>query len=265
MIWEVERDGRRSFLVGTAHFFPFSFRKSIVNCAKECQTVCLEGPLDPESMKKVQEAGLLEPGSEHLFTDLDAGTVEALTDALVPHCRRSSSFVLLDYGRSNSENPVFDMVRGMKPWMAFFTLWTGYLDRKGWKYSVDMEGYTVARELGKKIVFLETIEEQIRVLESLSYERIINFLERVASWDAYVREYAARYLDGDFLSLKSMGIGFPSRAPSVINPRDRIQFERMLPYLDKGRALVFVGAPHVRGIRVLLESEGYHVTGPPTR
>ena len=62
-----------------------------------------------------------------------------------------------------------------------------------------------------------------------------------------------------------MGIGFPSRAPSVINPRDQIQFERMLPYLEEGKTLVFVGAPHVRGIRALLESEGYKVTGPPTR
>lgn len=218
MIWEVEKGGRVSFLAGTAHFFPYSFKTSITKYAKEAQNICLEGPLGPESMNKVREAGLMEPGSTHLFADLDAATIDDVNDNLMPHRRKRSSSFLVESIRPESENPVFEMVKDMKPWMTFFTLWTEYLELKGWKYSVDMEGFTGARELDKQIVFLETIEEQIQALESLPYERIINFLERVALWDTYIRDYAKRYLAGDFLRLKSMGIGFPSRAPSVIKP-----------------------------------------------
>ena len=64
------------------------------------------------------------------------------------------------------------MVKGMKPWLAFFTLWSDYLKRLGWKYSVDLEGYQIAREMGKKIIFLETIDEQIQVLQSISHANI---------------------------------------------------------------------------------------------
>lgn len=265
MIWKVEKGGRESFLVGTAHFFPYSFRDSITRYAGGAETVILEGPLDEDSMRKVQKAGFDGSHSRNLLSELDAGTVAAITEALVPYCRKRSSFVLVDYGRSATANPVHEMVNGMKPWMAFFTIWTGFLERKGWKYSVDLEGYRVAKELGKKIVFLESIEEQIRVLESLSYERIIGFLKRVEHWEEYTQEYARRYLAGDFTGLKSVGIGFPSRATSVIEHRDQVQFQRMLPYLENGKALVFVGAPHVRGIRALLESVGYSVDGPSTR
>jgi len=28
----------------------------------------------------------------------------------------------------------------MKPWLAFFTIWSTYLEKNGWKYSVDLEG-----------------------------------------------------------------------------------------------------------------------------
>ena len=84
------------------------------------------------------------------------------------------------------------MVKGMKPWLAFFTIWSNYLQKNGWKYSVDLEGYTTAEELAKKIVFLETIEEQISVLENISRERIIDFLKQVDRWPKMAREYAGR-------------------------------------------------------------------------
>jgi hypothetical protein len=35
--------------------------------------------------------------------------------------------------------PIFELVRGMKPWLAFFTIWSVYLKKTEWKYSVYME------------------------------------------------------------------------------------------------------------------------------
>jgi uncharacterized protein YbaP (TraB family) len=154
------------------------------------------------------------------------------------------------------------MVKGMKPWLAFFTIWSNYLQKSGWTNSVDLEGYSIAGQLAKKIVFLETIEEQINVLESLSRERIIDFLKRVDQWHEVARDYAACYLAADLEKLKSKGLRFPSRHHSVIDRRDRCFYERMSEYLDEGDAVAFVGAPHVRGMSKLMRDDGYQITGP---
>jgi len=58
MIWEVEKDHRRSYLVGTAHFFPYSFKTSLHRCLENADTVMFEGPLDPDNMARVVNRGI---------------------------------------------------------------------------------------------------------------------------------------------------------------------------------------------------------------
>jgi hypothetical protein len=33
----------------------------------------------------------------------------------------------------------------MKPWMLFFSIYTAFLKKNGWKHSVDMEAYEIAK------------------------------------------------------------------------------------------------------------------------
>ena len=161
------------------------------------------------------------------------------------------------------ESPAYTLIKGMKPWLAFFTIWTHFLEKNGWRYSVDYEGYCIASEMGKAIVFLESIEEQIKVLESLSHERIVHFLTQADQWDAYTKAYVKGYLSGNLDRLKSVGLGFPSRHHAVIDRRDLILFERMFNYIEQGDAVAFVGAPHIRGISRMLRRKGFQIKGPP--
>ena len=124
---------------------------------------------------------------------------------------------------------------------------------------MDYEAYTLAQEMDKDVVFLETIEEQIKVLESLSFERIEFFLEKVEQWGEYAKEYVNSYLDGDLENLRSMWGRFPTRHSAVIGNRDEILYKRMLAHLEKGDAVAFVGAPHLRGISDLLCGDGYQI------
>ena len=55
MVWRVEKDGRRSYLVGTAHFFPYSFVGSLTRLLQKVGTVMFEGPLDEESTARIAE------------------------------------------------------------------------------------------------------------------------------------------------------------------------------------------------------------------
>ena len=262
MIWQVEKDHKRSYLVGTAHFFPYSFKTSLKRCLENAATVLFEGPLDQDSMAKVVNCGYQSQGSYHIFNDIDQPIIDRITRELAPTCRGRNTFFILNLRKFSIENPLYEMVKGMKPWLAFFTIWSNYLKKNGWKYSVDLEGYTLAKELDKKVVFLETIEEQIDVLENLALDRIIDFLKRVDQWQELTQGYVACYLAGDLEQMKSKGLRFPSRHHSVIDHRDKIFCTRMLEYLKAGDAVAFVGVPHVRGLSDLLRADGFQIEGP---
>ena len=262
MIWEVQKDGRVSHLVGTAHFFPYSFRNSLRRCLKNARVVMFEGPLDDDNMARVREAGSTPQSSYHLFDDLDDETIAGITAALIPVCRIRNSNHLLNFCKDSLKETVYDLVKGMQPWLAFFTLWSTYLQGNGWKYSVDMEGFSVAKELGKKIIFLEAIEEQIKVLENISHEKIMYFLKQVDHWETLANDYVKSYLKGDLEKLRLSGIRFPSRHHTVINYRDEIFFERMRSELGQGDVVAFLGAPHLKGMNRLLLADGFQVQGP---
>lgn len=263
MVWEVRCRERLSHLVGTAHFFPVSFHASLSRLLQPAAVALFEGPLDTQNMSRVIEAGTLADGSHHIFQDLDGATIERLQTVLAPACRNRQSFYVFNPFKKSAVHPVRDMLDGMKPWLAFFTLWSAFLEKSGWRYSVDLEAYGIATAIGTPVAFMETIEEQIRVLENLSFERIISFLKRIDQWPQIARAYAEAYLAGDLAKMRQMGLRFPSRHASVIDHRDERFFACMLPHLTRGRAVVFVGAPHVPGLARMLTAEGCTVSGPP--
>jgi uncharacterized protein YbaP (TraB family) len=262
MIWEVQKNGRLSHLVGTAHFFPYSFRNSLRGYLENARVVMFEGPLDDENMARVREAGIDAQNSYHIFNELDNKTIAGITSALVPVCQSRHSSYLVTFCNFDTKDIVYEMVQGMQPWLAFFTLWTAYLKRLGWNYSVDLEGYQIAAELGKQIIFLETIEEQIKVLQNISHDNIIFFLSQIDRWRIFAKEYVECYLDGDLEKLKFTRVRFPSRHHSVINERDKIFHQRMGAELEQGQVVAFLGAPHLRGMSRLLMADGYRVQGP---
>jgi len=262
MIWDVEKEGVVSRLIGTAHFFPHSFNTSLTRCLENARIVMFEGPLDPVNMAKVVDSGFDRDSGYHLFEDLDRHTIDKISRQLAPPCRGRNSFMVLNFRKFRVENPLYDMVKGMKPWLAFFTIWSNFLKSIGWTHSVDLEGYRIAEELGKRIEFLETIEDQIGVLENLNLERITAFLKQADKWQELARGYEVCYLAGDLGKLRYQGLRFPSRHPSVINYRDKIFFDKMMAHFSTGDAVAFVGAPHVRGVSRLLREAGFHVKGP---
>jgi uncharacterized protein YbaP (TraB family) len=259
MVWRVQKDYRRSFLAGTAHFFPHSFKTSIARLLRGCRTVLFEGPLDPISMQQVVKAGMQEDSQECLLDELDEQTIIKITNALAPSGSDSRSLMTLQFMASSPESFARSLVRGMKPWMAFFTLYYRFLEKNGWKYSVDMEAYDLARKMGKSVVYLETIDEQIEVLESLSREQMIDFLERIHHWKSYTRDFVKWYIEADLGKISSNPYRFPTRNPWIIERRDAIFYERMRQYLQEGDAAVFVGVPHVAGIMRMLSAEGYEI------
>jgi uncharacterized protein YbaP (TraB family) len=258
-VWLVEKNGCRSFLVGTAHFFPYSFRASSTKILEQVAKVLFEGPLDETSMSQVRDSGLWGDNSESILDELDKDTVAKIGAALLPENLARSASIGLQMFSTTPDASVRAMVQGMKPWMAFFAIYSRFLEKNGWKYSVDMEAYELAGKMHKDIIPMETIEEQIEVLETVSRDQIIDFLKRVDQWRSYTGDFVKWYLAGDLEKIYSNPYRFPTRSPLVIEDRDKIFYERMLNYLEKGDAAAFVGIPHVMGISRMLCADGYEV------
>jgi uncharacterized protein YbaP (TraB family) len=124
---------------------------------------------------------------------------------------------------------------------------------------VDLEAFETAKRMGREIHFLETIEEQVRVLEQIPLERMIRFLEKVRHWDEYSDAYVQVYLRGALADWMAGTSDFPSRCSPVIDERDRIFYQRMQPFIRQGQTVVFLGVPHLYGVNRMLEDQGYRV------
>jgi len=226
---------------------------------KQVEKVLFEGPLDEASMSKVVDAGLQGDRSDCILDELDEAAVAKIAKILAPVDSGSCFPTGLESLLSVPNSSIRPMIEGMKPWMAFFSIYSRFVQNNGWRYSVDMEVFHLARTMGKDIVFMETIEEQIEVLETISRPQIIDFLKRIDQWDNYTRDFAKWYLDGDLDKIHSNSYRFPTRSPSVIDQRDSLFCERMRNYLEKGDAAIFVGIPHITGISRLLSADGYEI------
>ncbi|MFH7325847.1 TraB/GumN family protein [Desulfurivibrio sp. C05AmB] len=257
MLWEIEKDGRRSWIGGTAHFFCYSFEASLRKLYKKADVVLFEGPLDQASLDSVVEVGR-NPGSDspRVIDHLSAEEIRRL-ERVVCGPRGFWAWVL----GCQWDNPpdVRHLLADTRHWMAFFSLWSSYLARQGWNQSVDMEAWRIAREMGKPIHYLENITAQVATLERIPMPRVVNFLSNCGSWNRYIRRFVRAYLKGDLESLYGTSVEFPTRTEGVINLRDAVFLQKMKPFIESGSAAVFVGSAHMVNLRRMLADEGFRV------
>lgn len=257
MVWQVEKNNRISHIVGTAHFFPYSFRRAFTRLMQDVRTVLFEGPLDEASSAQIAEYGR------------NGESAPDLVGKLAPEAIREIDRILrnrLDGQKSDAwylslldPKPVYfeAFTKGVHPWAAFFSIWQTYLD---WDYSMDMEGYQLACELGKQIRYLETLNDQLAVLDSLPIERIVRQLNDVKNWKKYKTEYVKTFLEGNLEELLDLSSRFATRGPVIVGKRDRIFFEQMKPIFESEDSLAFIGFPHVPSVSKLFQDDGYTVT-----
>ena len=258
-IWKVKKDGRQGYLAGTAHFFPYRFRKSLQRLIRQVKIVLFEGPLDQQSMKQVIERGSEGEGSVTLYESLDPQTITQLKKCTGIFSGGSNPLPLFFPLGSKESDPLYLHFQRFQPWLAFLNLWSQYLKEKGWKYSVDLEALKIAAQMGKEIHYLETIDEQVKALEGVPFERFVVFLKKVHHWDEYIQAYVQSYLKGILEEMMSGTSAFPTRCPSIIENRDPIIYERMKAFLEKTETIVFVGTPHIPGLKKMLLQDGYKV------
>ncbi len=261
--WKIEKDGTWGFLAGSAHFSPYSFKKSIRRYLEGVRVVCFEGPLDEGGMGQVVQQGLEPGGALAVYEALSAETRQKIKYHLRDYFLTADPFPALFGVSGKTRSPLFDHFQSLRPWMAFFSIWSAFLKQKGWTYSVDLEALELSRRLGKEVVFLETIEEQVAGMEGIPIGRIIAFLEKIDHWEEWARMHSELYLRGDIHAALKVADDFPSRCPSIVENRDPVFFERMKGFFEQGRVMAFLGTSHIPGVQRRFKAEGYRITPVP--
>jgi len=256
-VWKVEKDPQPSLLIGTAHFSPYSFKKSLTKLIQGVETVLFEGPLDEESMARVVQYGRQEMDIPSLYKALQPAAIKEINRLLRdPSGGSTTAASHLEILRPTASDPLRELTRGARPWMTFFAVWSAFLN---WKHSMDMEAFHIAQKLGKKIKYLETIEDQLVALDGIPFERIVNYLNHIKNWRVHKEVFKKAFLEGDIRQFFSMTGEFPTRCESILAKRDPVFFRRTKAFFETGKTAAFVGVAHIPGIRKMFLDEGYRV------
>ena len=124
----------------------------------------------------------------------------------------------LIFGRQ--EQWLEEELRALKPWAAFFGIWTRWRAREGWEHKMDLDAAGIAAKLGKEVRYLETIEEQIAALEAVPVERFSRFMNPglVASYNAATSATTSRATSRGWPPRRRT---FPTYCEPIIGRRDR--------------------------------------------
>ena len=258
MLWRVEKNGRTSWIGGTAHFFPYSFESAFKRLFKQVDTVIFEGHLDEDSLESVARAGKRPPAPGACLYDL-LTPEERAELARVVRGPEGPFWRALNMEASDKAD-VDWFLRRTRPWYAFFSLWCAYLERRGWRYSVDLEAWRTAHDMGRRVLAMEDMVEQLAALESVPPARAVAHFRACRQWGAYLRANVRTYLRGDLLGMMGTSTEFPTRTGQVIGERDQRFRERMRPYLERGRCCALVGSAHLLNLRRMLREDGFTVT-----
>ncbi len=255
MLWEIKKNNKISYIGGSAHFFCYSFEHAFSNLFNKVDTVLFEGPLDEDSLSFVKENGtLLTQEHKALFPLLNPSEIQKLTRMVRGP---EGFFTKLLNMEAKDKIDVEWVLKHMRPWASLFTLWTGYLERQGWRQSVDMEGWHLAHSMGKIVVAMESLEEQIASLNAVPPERVVKYFQNCDKWPTMIKNNVKAYLAGDLMKLMGTSAEFPTRTKTIISLRDERFRQRMRPFIEEGGCVVFVGTAHMLNLRNMLVEDGF--------
>ena len=114
-------------------------------------------------------------------------------------------------------------------------------------------------DMGKTVLGMETMEEQLHSLEVVPVPRVLDFFRHCGQWRSYMKRNIYHYLRGELEPMMGTSTEFPTRTQQVIDFRDQRFRERMRPFIEKGGVAVFVGAAHMLRLRRMLTEDGFTV------
>jgi uncharacterized protein YbaP (TraB family) len=131
--------------------------------------------------------------------------------------------------------------------------------------TVDELLYQKAAEGGKDVIGLETVEEQVSLLDKIPDSYVVEYFrnldEQEKEFDKLIRCYRKADLDSIWLMIQDEGSGSMLN-DEMIRVRNRRMTERIIPLVRRQSTFIAIGSGHLpgkEGIIALLRKEGYLV------
>ena len=260
-LWAVESGANRVFLLGSIHFLrpeDYPLPPAIDAAYAASRSVVFETDIarmqDPRVQARMLELGTMPQGQD-AFSTLD------------PDSRRKLERKLADAGVPA------EVMAGMKPWLIALTLSSLEFMRLGFdpNLGVDMHFYQRAREDGKRIGELETVEQQLQILAGMDARTqrvfLTQTLQELEDVSGTASDMLAFWLTGQADALYRLLFKTIEQHPEL---RERMLIRRNQAWLEKiegfirqgETVLVIVGAMHLVGpgsVVDLLQKKGYRV------
>jgi uncharacterized protein YbaP (TraB family) len=257
LLWKVSGNGLKkpSFLFGTFHLLckdDIRFSDQLKKAVKMCDKIYMEMDMDDPSM-------LL---GSMLYMNMKDG--KKLEDFYTPDEYKR----LQSYFADTLKMPVM-LLQRTKPYFLVALLYPKMMECNN-PAGVETELVKMAKEDGKEILGLETMQFQASVFDSIPYEwQAKELLKNIDSFSVYKNEfdtmlafYKAQQLD----SLKSMisksEFGSDQYSDLLLNNRNKNWVSQLKKVMQNESVFVAVGAGHLvgdSGVINLLRKEGYKV------
>jgi len=254
LLWQVESSaGQQSYLFGTIHISDprvTNLNPVIRAALADSKHFMMEVMLDLDTVQRMSLA-MYYPGDELLSTQLPPEIFGRTVD------------LLARYGVSP------EAAEKLKPWAAYTTL---SLPPGQTDLPLDLELMHEAKQTGKTVAGLETLDEQIAVFDGLGGSEQIELLQvTVCHYDRFqgeVEEMIAHYENRDLAAMMRMAVRYESPLQDrfmdlLLRQRNHRMVERMRARLDGGGAFIAIGALHLpgrEGVLRLLRAAGYRIT-----
>lgn len=270
VFWKIEKLGiPASYLLGTMHMADERIAKlegKRLLAFNQTDLLIVENTdaLDPAkaqaAMAKLQHLTMLK--TESLNDLLDAETLKRLEPAIT------------------ARGIPFAIATKLRPWLVATTISIPVCEiaaKKSGKPVLDELLAQKAKEAGKKIIGLETVEEQLSAIANMPREFHISALKETLYLGDEIKDVMETlkqlYIEGDIAKIQPLMKVISPKTSSlsdnkrfeeqlIIN-RNKIMATRAAPYLENGNVFLAVGALHLpdqTGLVKLIRDLGYSVT-----
>lgn len=260
-LYEVRGKGKSAHLLGTIHV-GFGFDEVLTDEARarfhSAERVMTEADVSAADPRRLIEAALL-PADRSLSVLLGPEAWQQLL------------------ARLGDQIPAALLDR-LEPWLPAVMLGLRDLEQALARLKpgaetrlMDIELMKQAKELGKQLDHLETVDQQIAIFESIPLEEQVRELRETLASDAGTQadQLLTAFAKGDQRELER-AVFDPSQAVSAAGFYERVLFERNLRWLPiiereiaRGHTFIAVGAAHLlgaQGVLSELKKRGYSVT-----
>ncbi|MBN2275734.1 MAG: TraB/GumN family protein [Bacteroidales bacterium] len=252
LLWKIEADDHTSpsYIYGTIHIKDkrvFQFDEEVNEALKACSLFAMEVDLNPEKMTGFAQQLMLPEGQtlQNIFEPDDYELIKTIIES-----------------ETGMDMSWFDH---MKPFALLSMAMNSQIHGE-MEMTIDEFFYHQATKEGKKIIGLETIEEQLDMLEKIPPRYIVdyfrNFHQGMEDIEEIIRLYCLADLD-KLLVLMQEDKAMATMEKQMITTRNQRMTERIIPLLKDRPTFIAIGAGHLpgkKGVLKLLEKKGYALT-----